>query len=419
MKKGLFGAVRPGESAADRLRMTPEYRRFDQKENMIYAGEWNEAYKGLSDRDWFQGRVKMMGRNVSGYRREDWAFLMGATAGTSGADFVINIGDSGGTSWSPMKRSTVGGEPMTNLPPWEGSEAENTRLLKKMALRFGAGDVGVCKLDRRFVYSRYFDTKTNESYPIRFSEEPGFEQYTEPGTLPDGTRVIPKEMDNVLVLVYPMELSGIRAALKMTHMATTLETYSTIAFTSMALAEFIRGLGYRAIPSSNDTASNIPLAIDAGLGEAARSSKLCHPEYGTCCRISKIITDMPLTPDRPITFGVYDFCKSCGRCAEKCPAKAIPMEGEVSDKPFGAFSPSHVTQWQIDHAKCRKIWVTSGTNCGICIAACPLNQENTLAHRLRKSAAAKWPGLNRRILKAMLRAGGGQLQKPEDFWANL
>ena len=180
-----------------------------------------------------------------------------------------------------------------------------------------------------------------------------------------------------------------------------------------------RSLGYNAIPSSNDTASNIPLAIDAGLGEASRSSKLCHPVYGTCCRISKVITDMPLIPDTPIEFGVHDFCKICKRCAEKCPAKAISTAEDVSNTPCGDFSPSHVTQWQVDHAKCRKIWVKSGTNCGICIAVCPLNQKNTISHRFRKSTAAKWPEMDRHIMKSMLKAGGGQTHKPEDFWKNL
>ena len=47
----------------------------------------------------------------------------------------------------------------------------------------------------------------------------------------------------------------------------TSQSFSAIA----CLAEFIRKLGYGAIPMGNDTALSLPLAIDAGLGEMGRN----------------------------------------------------------------------------------------------------------------------------------------------------
>ena len=70
------------------------------------------------------------------------------------------------------------------------------------------------------------------------------------------------------------------------------------------LAEFIRILGYKAIPMGNDTSLSIPLAIDAGLGELGRHGLLITPEYGPCVRLCKVFTDLPLEPDKPIQFGV-------------------------------------------------------------------------------------------------------------------
>ena len=62
------------------------------------------------------------------------------------------------------------------------------------------------------------------------------------------------------------------------------------------VAEFIRRLGYNAIPAANDTALSIPLAVDAGLGQAGRHGLLINLKVGARCRISKIFTDLPLEP---------------------------------------------------------------------------------------------------------------------------
>jgi hypothetical protein len=87
--------------------------------------------------------------------------------------------------------------------------------------------------------------------------------------------------------------------------------YSRMAVTSGSLAEFLRALGYIGIPSGNDTALSVPYAIAAGLGEYSRMGLLITPEYGPRVRLAKVFTDAPLVPDRPIRFGVYEFCQKC------------------------------------------------------------------------------------------------------------
>ena len=59
---------------------------------------------------------------------------------------------------------------------------------------------------------------------------------------------------------------------------------SRMAFGTACLAEFIRNLGYSAIPIGNDTALSIPLAIDVGLGEPRGNGLLVTPEHGSCIR---------------------------------------------------------------------------------------------------------------------------------------
>ncbi len=72
----------------------------------------------------------------------------------------------------------------------------------------------------------------------------------------------------------------------------------------------------------NDTALSIPQAVDAGLGELGRNGLLITPDRGPCVRICKVFADMPLAPDRPVRFGVSEFCRSCARCADACQARS-------------------------------------------------------------------------------------------------
>ena len=47
--------------------------------------------------------------------------------------------------------------------------------------------------------------------------------------------------------------------------------YSRMIEVAVKMAEFVRNLGYNAIPMGNDTALSHPLAVDAGLGELGRN----------------------------------------------------------------------------------------------------------------------------------------------------
>jgi hypothetical protein len=140
----------------------------------------------------------------------------------------------------------------------EADPAMATRLIRKAAQQFFADEVGFCLLDRKWVYSHWFDEETKQDYPIKFSDEPGYEAYQEPTQLEDRTQVIPRGMQYVIVLIHEMDERGIATAPTLTQMATTRSTYSRISFITVALAEFIRGLGYNAIPSANDTALSMP-----------------------------------------------------------------------------------------------------------------------------------------------------------------
>jgi hypothetical protein len=104
--------------------------------------------------------------------------------------------------------------------------------------------------------------------------------------------------------------------------------YSRMGIAAISLAESIRALGYKAVPAMNDTALSIPLAIQAGLGELGRMGLLITPEYGPAIRLAKVLTDMPLETDHPISFGVERFCLDCHLCADHCPSLRTQQPGD-------------------------------------------------------------------------------------------
>ncbi len=393
------------------------YRRFNQKNNMIWQGEWNPERAHLSDAALYSSRADKVRRGVAGFGRLDWAYFSALVANLASSSYVINRANEGGTSWSPMVREGLYRE-IEGLPEWRCEPATITPILEGLARSLGADDAGACLLDRRWVYSHYYDAPAREAFPIRFGDESGYEQHERPGLAEDRSLVIPAAMKYVLVMIHEMEAEGIATAPALTHMATTWHSYSKIAFATQAVAEFIRALGYNAIPSANDTALNIPLAIDAGLGELGRNAKLIHPVFGPRCRICKVITGLPLVPDVPISFGVTAFCDSCKKCAKKCPAGALAT-GERSYEPVGDFNSRGVLCWQADHARCREFWIRAGTNCGLCIQNCPYNKPRGALHRAVKSVISTAPVLNRMIVFADDLLGYGKPLPSRQFWEDF
>ncbi|MXX53276.1 MAG: reductive dehalogenase, partial [Dehalococcoidia bacterium] len=134
----------------------------------------------------------------------------------------------------------------------------------------------------------------------------------------------PKEMKYVVVLLHEWgkDIAGTEYAPALLTEGLSTLAYARMAPTLWMTAEFIRGLGYNAIPAANDTALSIPLAVDAGLGQLGRHGLLINPKVGSRCRISKIFTDLPLEPVGAVDSGITEFCNACQKCVPKCGTKA-------------------------------------------------------------------------------------------------
>ncbi len=395
------------EKAHQIYRVLPEYKRFDQKFNMTRRPSWDWTHYGKTI---LQNRIRLLKQGNAGYSHKDWAMNEAFTSRRRLAQTDINIPNKGHNAWSNR---------WVELPPgverFTGDPSRISRYVTKMAHLLGADLVGFTDLDRRWVYSRWYDEESQESYPILFSDETN-KAYPAPTLLEDRKQVIPKEMDKAMVMAVAMDKAGIDAAPTVTEQATTARTYEQLSTLVLGMAEFIRALGYNALPMLNDTALSIPLAIDAGLGQVGRHGMLINPLFGPRCRICKVLTDLPLPNNWPIDFGVTAFCDVCGKCAERCPAGAIG-KGPRSYEAGSISSNPAVLKWTFDAEGCRHYHMNIGTNCGVCIRVCPYNKSRHWFHSVPRWLIEKIPPFNPFLVQMDDLFSYGKFKDPEtNFW---
>jgi reductive dehalogenase len=270
------------------------------------------------------------------------------------------------------------------------------------------------------VYSHYFDEETKKDFPIKFSDEPGYEEYDQPIRLEDGTRVIPKEMKYVVVMLHEWgkDLDGTEHAPTLLSEGLSTLAYARMAPTLWMLAEFIRGLGYNAIPAANDTALSIPLAVDAGLGQAGRHGLLINPKVGARCRISKIFTDLPIEPAGAVDSGITEFCNACLKCVPKCGTKAITT-GDRSFEPLDESNAAGVLSWKVDAKKCMTFQNRVGSTCSTCVRRCAWTKPPRSVYAIPRFFIRnfRWKWLNRSWVWLDDLAGNGKFdKKSDDFW---
>jgi reductive dehalogenase len=191
--------------------------------------------------------------------------------------------------------------------------------------------------------------------------------------------------------------------------------YSLQAVLANFLATFIRGLGFQAIPSGNDTALSIPLAMAAGLGELGRMGLLLTEKYGPRVRLCKVFTDLPLEYDTYRPFGVQEFCKVCKKCAIHCPSKAISYD-DPTEKGSSISNHSGVLKWYIHPENCFLFWVKNWMDCNNCVKVCPFNKPQGMLHDSVRAVIRKMPQFDRLIVWMDDLLGYGKPVRDKNFW---
>lgn len=330
-----------------------------------------------------------------GYGMGDWAFAMGCWYLERWWGFGNLVGDKGLYAWNPdpselALRDRIA--PGHRLPVSDPEEM--TRIVKRAALYMGASAVGVCALDRRWIYSHRFHPGTLDHTPI---EE------------------IPNSFRYAVVMLHEMDYSLMRTAPAYPQFGATGRGYSMMAYVASSMAHYIRDLGYMAIPSGNDTALSIPMAIDAGLGELGRHGLLITPRFGPRVRISKVMTDLPLVPDRPVDLGVRRMCQVCGKCASACPGRAISTGAPTFKGP--TVSNNHgPCKWYVNPEKCFGFWVKNKGDCAVCIRVCVFNKPDTWFHNAVRLHVRRMPRFDRFYLRMDDFCGYGKQMDVRDVW---
>ncbi len=289
---------------------------------------------------------------------------------------------------------------------------EKTSSRVKTAARFyGASLVGIAPMNEA-----YIDLQQAPDSPKEKPKDIVFSDVDEPAVT-DTQFVIPRKMKWVIAIAIPMDIDLIARTPTSLGDAGTALGYSHSAFVVASLAEFIRGLGYQAIPSVNDTAQSIPFAIEAGIGELSRLNKLVTPEFGPAVRLCKVFTDLPMECDHPIDFGLVSFCKRCKKCAEACPSRALSFDDEPSFRTRGPWNNSGHKAWFEDSYKCFQYWQKTDSGCGVCLASCPYTKgDQAWIHEGIKATASVFPAADSTFRAMDDEFGYGKQHDPEQWW---
>lgn len=229
-----------------------------------------------------------------------------------------------------------------------------TSALRAMALGLGAAAAGCCEVDRSFVYT----------HKGRFDADYG--------------RAIDASHGYALVLLVEMRVDEMQHAPGAPVIRESALQYLRGARIAMTIAAALREAGHDATPhyDAHYDVMLPPLAVAAGLGELGRHNMLIADRFGTRVRIGAVTTGARLTASAPRSLGVDRFCRSCLKCADNCPSRAL-SGGEP--EPVNG-----VRKWPTHVERCYGYWRTVGTDCGICMAVCPFSHRDTPFHNLMR-----------------------------------
>jgi len=139
---------------------------------------------------------------------------------------------------------------------------------------------------------------------------------------------------------------------------------------------FLKDKGFAAYAQTTDRvkidarrSSRLPhktVATRAGLGWIGKNGLLVTERFGSAVRISSLLTDAPLSCDRPVN---ESRCGGCSLCVKECPAQAL--EGKL-------WEPGMSREELVDVEKCYKtqneiMYQATGIEtdlCGRCFAVC-------------------------------------------------
>lgn len=119
--------------------------------------------------------------------------------------------------------------------------------------------------------------------------------------------------------------------------------------------------------------SDRAVAERAGIGWSGKNCSIITPEFGSWVYLGEMITNIPFTPDEPIT----DQCGDCTLCLEACPTGALVAPGELNAQ--ACISYLTQTKGTLTEEQMKKIG-NRLYGCDTCQVVCPKNKGLNWTH---------------------------------------
>jgi len=198
--------------------------------------------------------------------------------------------------------------------------------------------------------------------------------------------------------------------------AQSMRAYLRFSLLGGVLAQHIRNLGYTARVHSvmDDEVLHPPLLLLSGLGEVSRIGEvILNPFLGPRLKSGIVTTNMPMTHDKPIDFGLQKFCEACNKCARECPS------GAITAGPKLMFNGYEI--WKSDSQKCTTYRVSqkNGAMCGRCMKTCPWNLEGLFAEAPFRKLAMAVPQAAKALATLDDKLGNGAINTAKKWWWDL
>jgi len=282
---------------------------------------------------------------------------------------------------------------------------------------YGASQVAFLELDehnRKLIYSVDHDGKTIDFEDVDTAYET------------KSRRVIPNKAR--WVIIFTVQMSERLLKRRYGRIPTPLSAAATGNAYSRArmiiddLQIFLHCIGYQGLMSSWSNGLGIAsaLGVMAGLSEISRQNRLISPEHGPMVRVFRVVTDLPLAPNKPIDAGIMRFCRACKKCAEACPSGTLSLDTEPSWEVKGPWNnPGHKT-WYEDSPRCSEYWLRATSACSTCVSVCPFSKsDRSFIHRFVQATIAKTALFNGFFSRMDGLIGYDKPIDPESFWETI
>lgn len=294
-------------------------------------------------------------------RKESDHVMMQAATGAYGEDYKdlsarLTVQEPLGAAFISMQHC-ISGVRINKVASKKAPIPDNPRVLsrhiKSLAIFLGADMVGICKLPQSSVYTRNVRGEPI-SAPYDYAIVFIVRKHVPTMTASDGCESV----------VDPI----------------SFQAYQRLACQAQTMANYIRRLGHDAMATHMFSYLTMmpQLILEAGLGEMSRMGLVVNPFIGANFKSAAVLTNMPLEVDKPVDFGLQDYCENCNVCVKACPEGAVPSGDKIIYNGYET--------WIIDREKCIKQALKTRI-CGRCTKMCPWSNVD-----VRPEAFSNWDG---------------------------